>query len=62
MNQILDELLLDETIEFSRITGKPVHEMFGITKEQYEDWLDKFESRRTRTDRVIFPSFEVNES
>ena len=38
MNQVLDELLLDEVIEFSGITGKPVHE-FGITKEQLKEWL-----------------------
>jgi hypothetical protein len=46
VNQVLDELLLDEVVEFSRITGKPVHELLGITKEQLEEWLDKCESER----------------
>jgi hypothetical protein len=58
VNQVLDELLLDEVVEFSRITGKPVHELLGITKEQLDELLDKRESER-KTMRVIFPSFEV---
>jgi hypothetical protein len=37
VNQVLDELLLDEVVEFSRITGKPVHELLGITKEQLDE-------------------------
>ena len=60
MNQALDELLLDEVVEFSRITGKPVHELLGITKEQLDELLDKRESER-KTMRVIFPSFEVEQ-
>ena len=60
MNQVLDELLLDEVVEFSRITGKPVHELLGITKEQLDELLDKRESER-KTMRVIFPSFEVEQ-
>jgi hypothetical protein len=60
VNQVLDELLLDEVVEFSRITGKPVHELLGITKEQLDELLDKRESER-KTMRVIFPSFEVEQ-
>ncbi len=60
MNRVLDELLLDEVVEFSRITGKPVHELLGITKEQLEEWLDKRESERKFT-RVAYPSFEAEE-
>lgn len=60
MNQVLDELLLDEVVEFSMITGKPVHELLGITKEQLEEWLDKRESER-KPMRVVIPSFEVEE-
>jgi hypothetical protein len=60
VNQALDELLLDEVVEFSRITGKPVHELLGITKEQLDELLDKRESER-KTMRVIFPSFEVEQ-
>jgi hypothetical protein len=60
VNQVLDELLLDEVIEFSGITGKPVHELLGITKEQFKEWLDKRESER-KPMRVVFPSFEVGE-
>lgn len=60
MKKVLDELLLDEVVEFSRITGKPVHELLGITKEQLKEWLDKRESERNPM-RVVFPSFEVEE-
>lgn len=56
MNQVLDELLLDEVVEFSRITGKPVHELLGITKEQLKEWLDKRESERNPM-RVVFPIY-----
>ena len=60
MNQVLDDQLLDEVVEFSRITGKPVHELLGITKEQLKEWLDKRESER-KPMRVVYPSFELEE-
>ena len=60
MNQVLDDQLLDEVVEFSRITGKPVHELLGITKEQFKEWLDKRESER-KPMRVVYPSFEEEE-
>ena len=52
-NQMLDDLLLNDANEFSMITGIPVHELLGITKEQLKEWLDKRESERKTYENCI---------
>lgn len=52
---------LEELMEFCRITGKPPHELLGITEENFKKWLDEHEVNQKPLLQVSIPSFEVEE-
>ena len=58
MNNIT-EVQLEEVIEFSRITGTPVHELLGISEEKLKEFVEKHEAGRKPMVKVMIPSFEV---
>ncbi len=58
MNNIT-EVQLEEVIEFSRITGTPVHELLGISEEKLKEFVEKHAVGSKPLVRFRVPSFEV---
>jgi len=60
-SSMIIDILLEELVEFSRITGTPVHELLGIPKEKFEEWLNEHEQgRKPMLRTVVIPKFKVD--
>lgn len=58
-NRYIIDLMLQEAIEFSQITGTPIHEFLVIKEEELKEWLDKQHKGENTMYSIIVPSFEV---
>ena len=53
------DVLLEEVMEISHITGTPIYELLGISKEKLKEFMEKYEEERKPMVKVRIPSFEV---
>ena len=53
------DVLLEEVMEISHITGTSIHELLGISKEKLKEFMEKYEEERKPMVKVGIPSFEV---
>ena len=61
-NPILIDMMLQEAIELSRITGTPVYQILGIPEDKFKElneWLDKYYKEKQSYNKIMIPNFEV---